>query len=260
LEASVADDVDFVGGDPESEHQECPAIWRAPGGAYIRGKTVTDPEMTARFGEDIGKGEDETDVWVPDRLFPAIREAIDDTYEPRKGQGQHDFKTLVAATEHSLIRFETRDAYDAGEASDFDDWRRTGEVNADRSGEFSDMVRKAVDRGVRWRRIRIISRPPSEYMRWEHAVTDANVKFGEDIRWLWRDEAADLLIPAADCWVFDNRVIRWNFQRGDNSNPHVYTFSSDPRVARDLVGAFEMAWNRATPHADFDIDSDIATT
>jgi hypothetical protein len=25
------------------------------------------------------------------------------------------------------------------------------------------------------------------------------------------------------------------------------------------TGAFEMAWNRATPHAEFDIDSDIPT-
>jgi hypothetical protein len=156
-----------------------------------------------------------------------------------------------------LIRFETRDAYDRSEASGFDEWRRTGEVNRDRSGEFADMVREAVDRGVRWRRVRIISRPPSEYMRWEHAVTDENVKSGEDIRWLWRDEAADLLIPAADCWVFDNRVIRWNFQRGDDSNPHVYTFSSDPRIARDIAGAFEMAWNRAIPHAEFNINADI---
>ena len=112
----VVDDVDFVGGDPESEHEECPAIWRAPGGAYIRGKTVADPDLTARFGQDVGKSDDETDVWVPDRLFPAIRAAIDDTFEKRRqGPGRHDFKTLLGATEHSLIRFETRDAYDRSE-------------------------------------------------------------------------------------------------------------------------------------------------
>lgn len=86
----------------------------------------------------------------------------------------------------------------------------------------------------------------SEYMKWEHAVTHSNIAVGEDIRWLWRDQAADLLVPAADCWVFDDRVIRWNFQRGDDSNPR-----SDPRIVRDIAGAFELAWNRATPHAEF---------
>ncbi|WP_433225645.1 DUF6879 family protein [Actinomadura formosensis] len=252
------DRVEFVGGDPESDKQECPAVWRAPGGLYIRGKAVTDPDVAGRLGEDVGKGEDEADVWIPDRLFPAIREAVDDAHDSgRKGPGPHDFKTLLAATERSLIRFETRDAYDVGEASSFQQWRETGDVSGNDWGDFADMVREAVGRGVRWRRVRIISRPASEYMRWEHAVTDANVSFGEDIRWLWRDEAADLLIPAADCWVFDNRVIRWNFQRGDDSNPRVYSYSSDPRIARDIAGAFEVAWNRATPHAEFDIGSGL---
>src|SRR5262245_9818589 len=109
----AVDDVDFVGDDPESQTEECPAVWRAPGGGYVRGKTVTDPELTARFGADVGKGEDETDVWVPDRLFPALREAIDDSYKiGRQGSGRHDFKTLLAGTERSVIRLEMRDAYD----------------------------------------------------------------------------------------------------------------------------------------------------
>lgn len=41
----------------------------------------------------------------------------------------------------------------------------------------------------------------------------------EDIRWLPRTKAADLMLPGADCWVFDHRVVRWNFQRGDGTNP-----------------------------------------
>ncbi|WP_157407307.1 DUF6879 family protein [Actinomadura atramentaria] len=255
----MVDGVEFVGGDPNSDEVECPAVWRAPGGAFIRGKTVTDPKFTARFNTDVGKGDDETDVWVPDRLFPAIREAVDDAYKPdRVGEGPHDFKTLLNAAKRSVIRFETRDAYDVSKASGYERWRQTGDLSEHRwTADFPDMVRKAVARGVSWRRVRIISRPASEYMRWEHAVTAKNVELGEEIRWLWRDLAADLLIPAADCWVFDNRVIRWNFQRGDNSNPGLYTFSSDPRVARDIAGAFEMAWVRGTPHADFDINSDV---
>ena len=66
--------------------------------------------------------------------------------------------------------------------------------------------------------------------------------------------AADLMLPGADCWVFDHRVIRWNFQRGDNTNPRVYTFSSDPRTIRDITAAFEIAWDRAIPHADYKIE------
>jgi len=54
--------------------------------------------------------------------------------------------------------------------------------------------------------------------------------------------------------VFDHRVVRWNFQRGDGTNPRHYTFSSDPRTIRDIVAAFEMAWDRATPHEEYKAD------
>lgn len=244
--------VAFVGTDPNSDKAECPAVWRAPGGLYVRGKTVRDREVTSRLSKDVGRGEDETDVWLPDSLFPSLREAVDDRFEEgRQGAGPHDFYTLAAACERSIIRFETRDAYDVTEASTYSEWQETGSVANHDLGEFAEAVQAAVGRGVTWRRVRIISRPMSDYMRWEHAVTNSNIAAGEDIRWLWRDEAADLLVPAADCWVFDDRVIRWNFQRGDDSNPHVYAFGSDPRIVRDLAGAFEIAWNRATPHANF---------
>jgi hypothetical protein len=88
-------------------------------------------------------------------------------------------------------------------------------------------------------------------LRWEHACTEANLEAGEDIRWLPRTEAADLLLPGADCWVFDHRVVRWNFQRGDGTNPRHYTFSSDPRTIRDIIAAFEIAWQRAIPHPEY---------
>ena len=54
--------------------------------------------------------------------------------------------------------------------------------------------------------------------------------------------------------MFDHRLVRWNFQRGDGTNPRHYTFSSDPRTIRDIVAAFEIAWDRATPHADYKAD------
>ena len=104
------------------------------------------------------------------------------------------------------------------------------------------------------RRVRVVSEPLSDYLRWEHACTTVNIEAGEDIRWLPRTKAADLMLPGADCFVFDHRVVRWNFQRGDGTNPRHYTFSSDPRTIRDIAAAFELAWNRATPHTEYKPD------
>ena len=40
---------DFIGGDPESNANECPAVWVSPdtGDFLFRGKTVTDPAVLA---------------------------------------------------------------------------------------------------------------------------------------------------------------------------------------------------------------------
>ena len=129
----------------------------------------------------------------------------------------------------------------------------TGDTSAYDWGDHLDVVRAATARGVRIRRVRVVSEPLSDYLRWEHACTEVNIEAGEDIRWLPRTQAADLLLPGADCWVFDHRLVRWNFQRGDGTNPRHYTFSSDPRTIRDLVAAFEIAWDRAVPHAEYKV-------
>jgi hypothetical protein len=246
---------DFIGGDPESNSSECPAVFVDPqtGDFLFRGKTVTDPDVITEMNGHIGKADDESDVWLPARMASLVREALDGYEHGRQGPGQHSFAELLASTTASVIRFEMRDSYDETEEG-FAEWQATGDTEAYVWGDHLDTIRAASSRGVRIRRVRIVSEPLSEYIRWEHACTDNNIRAGEDIRWLPRTRAADLLLPGADCWVFDHRVIRWNFQRGDGTNPRQYTFSSDPRSIRDIIAGFEMAWDRATPHADYKTD------
>jgi len=62
----------------------------------------------------------------------------------------------------------------------------------------------------------------------------------EDIRRLSRTKAADVMLPGADCFVFDHRVVRWNFSAATAPTP-VTTISADPRTIRDIVAAFELA-------------------
>jgi hypothetical protein len=246
---------DFIGRDPESNSVECPAVFVSPqtGDFYFRGKTVTDPAVITEMSQHVGRAEDESDVWLPARMAPIIREALDDHESGRVGPGQHSFWEILDHTHTSLIRFEMRDSYDQTEKG-FAEWKATGDISAYDWGEHLDRMRAATARGVTIRRVRVVSEPLSDYLRWEHACTKVNIEAGEDIRWLPRTQAADLLLPGADCFVFDHRLVRWNFQRGDGTNPRHYTFSSDPRTIRDIVAAFEIAWDRATPHADYKTD------
>ena len=79
---------DFIGGDPESNASECPAVFVIPetGDFVFRGKTITDPAPITELNQHIGKAEDESDVWLPARMAPLIRDALEG-YE----QGEHTF-------------------------------------------------------------------------------------------------------------------------------------------------------------------------
>ena len=175
---------DFVGGDPESNASECPAVFVDPetGDFYFRGKTVTGPALITALNEHIGKAEDGSDVWLPARMAPLILEALDGYEQGRQGPGQHSLAELLARTRRSVIRFEMRDSYDPT-VKGFAEWQATGDTGAYEWGDHLDVVRTAVARGVTIRRVRVVSEPLSQYLRWEHACTDVNVSAGEDVRW-----------------------------------------------------------------------------
>jgi hypothetical protein len=91
-----------------------PAVFVIPetGDFVFRGKTTTDPELIAELNEHIGKAED---VWLPARMAPLIRNALEGYEKDRQGPGQHTFAELPAAKQASVIRFEMRDSYDETE-------------------------------------------------------------------------------------------------------------------------------------------------
>jgi hypothetical protein len=139
---------DFIGGDPESNASECPAVFVIPetGDFVFRGKTITDPALITELNEHIGKAEDESDVWLPARMAPFIRDALDGYEQGREGPGQHTFAELLAATQASVIRFEMRDSYDETEQG-FAEWKATGDIGAYDWGDHLDVIRTATARG-----------------------------------------------------------------------------------------------------------------
>jgi hypothetical protein len=103
-------------------------------------------------------------------------------------------------------------------------------------------------RGVVIRRARIVSEPVTDYIRWEHEITSANVKAGEDVRWLPRRRASDLLLPGNDFWVFDDRVVLWTHFTGEGEiSPEGWEVTEDPAQVKVCAAAFEpvcLTWLR----------------
>ncbi|MEU3369670.1 DUF6879 family protein [Streptomyces sp. NPDC006711] len=172
------------------------------------------------------------------------------------GEPQPSFLEMLADARVSAVHLEMRDAYGvARESADFQAWL-AGDTSGQRQARqspFFEAITTAVERGVAVRRARIISMPPSDYIRFEHAGTHRNIKAGEEVRWLPRRDTSDLALPGNDYWLFDDRLVRFNHFRGDggSAGPEV---TDDPATAATCSSAFKAVWDRAVPHAEFDIN------
>lgn len=164
-------------------------------------------------------------------------------------------REALSATQRSAVHLEMRDSYMLDDP-EFVAWQNGARyAPRDRASwwrPWLDVVSEAVGRGVVMRRARIISEPISDYIRYEYDGAFTNAAAGEQVRWLPRRRAADLCLPGADFWLFDEETVIFNHFTGDGqwSEPGMER-RTDPAVAKLCSGAFESVWERAVPHAEY---------
>ncbi|MEU1281988.1 DUF6879 family protein [Streptomyces sp. NPDC005805] len=170
-------------------------------------------------------------------------------------QSLTDFSDLMRSAKESAVHLEMRDVYSvANEVEGFTAWKNGHRLDPDDRASWwrpwLDLVQEVTAKGVVVRRARIVSEPISEYTAFEHSGTFTNIAAGEQIRWLPRRLASDLLLPGNDFWLFDGRLVQFNVFDG---NGHwVHTDQSDePAVVARCARAFEAAWERAIPHEQY---------
>ncbi|MFF7254760.1 DUF6879 family protein [Streptomyces microflavus] len=163
------------------------------------------------------------------------------------------FEELFRNCQRTAVHLEMRDAYMKSDPA-FVDWKAGKTLDpAERWADWHALVAEAVGRGVAVRRARIVSTPVSEYIRFEHAVTDGlNIAAGEAVRWLSRRQATDITLPGNDFWLFDSSLVLLNYFDGEGENMEV-ELTEAPEVAKLCESAFEAVWKRATPHAEFEL-------
>lgn len=169
------------------------------------------------------------------------------------------FNELLNGAQHSAVHLEMRDTYGVGdEADDFEHWQRTGDRDVDPGSEYwapwVDVIARARARGVTVRRARVVSEPVTEYIRYEHAGTPVNVHAGEQVRWLPRRRASDLMLPGNDLWIFDGQTLLFNHFTGTGNwaEPGL-ELRTEPDVVKQCAAAFEAVWDRATPHDQYNL-------
>ncbi|MEU4301916.1 DUF6879 family protein [Kitasatospora aureofaciens] len=173
-------------------------------------------------------------------------------------QNVPDFSELLAGARHSAVHLEMRDTYAGQDSGRFAEFQRTGIADLDPDSPFwtpwTSMIRDAVGRGVAIRRARIVSEPVTDYVRYEHTLTVANVSIGEQVRWLPRRLASDIALPGNDFWLFDGRIVRFNHFTGTGAwaDPRV-EMREDPAVAKLCADAFEAVWERGIDHEKYTV-------
>ncbi|MFF9757728.1 DUF6879 family protein [Streptomyces sp. NPDC014344] len=166
------------------------------------------------------------------------------------------FEDLLDSAQTHALHLELRDVYAVGEEREvYDAFLRDGSVPADDSEFWSGwlpLVQRTVARGVQVCRARIVSEPVTDYIRFEHAIIDANLRVGEQVRWLSRRRASALALPGNDFWLIDDRLVRWNLFSGDGQALEP-DHTDDPAAVKLCVEAFRSVWDLAIDHADYRI-------
>jgi len=104
--------------------------------------------------------------------------------------------------------------------------------------------------GKTLRRLRIVSEPVSDYIRFEWLDAAKLVEAGEDVRWLPRRRASTLLLPGNDFWLFDDETVIFTHFAG-NGEVLDHERTTHPGTVAACKAAFEAAWAIAIPHTEY---------
>jgi hypothetical protein len=111
-----------------------------------------------------------------------------------------------------------------------------------------DMLRDAGAAGQRFARVRVVTLPLTDYSRFGVWCAQFTNEAGEDIRYLPRDQAAEL--PGHDYWLFDSRLLVKMLYREDDSFIGGELID-DPAVVVQHNYWRDAAWHQAVRRDDF---------
>lgn len=161
------------------------------------------------------------------------------------------FGELWDSFQHTAFKYEARDWYDV--PSEQESLRRflAGQTDLDRAARpWLAKMKAATGEGKRVERVRVVSEPHSDYVRWLLAGTPLNAAAGEDIRYMPRPRAVDLGLPTHDFTLFDSaRLVLLNFD--PDGRPLQHELVTDPGTVLRHCQWRDAAWHHAVPYEQY---------
>lgn len=124
-----------------------------------------------------------------------------------------EFRELVTSFRSSAWRWECQGTYrEPNEQAPFEAWR-AGSSDTSWMDGWAATIRRLTAEGKTFARVRMLTEPLTEYLRWMLSFTHVNVDAGEDIRWVTESTARGLGdMPTHDFYLLDDeRVVLMEF-------------------------------------------------
>lgn len=212
----------------------------------VQGTPVTDPEDLAQLQHF---GPDEAAVAVPRELLvnwgPKELERVPDLVD------RDTFRRLFETFKHTAWRLETRRGYASDRQDpDFQAFLATGSSPCDPNEPWFVNIRAQTNAGKTVGRVRIADRPPTTEQRFLLDYARHNATVGEDIRYLWREDADRAGLPAEDFWIFDSRLVALLHFDDEDNMLDIELITEPAEVVRHCV-VRDAAMHHAVPFDQF---------
>jgi hypothetical protein len=158
-----------------------------------------------------------------------------------------EFERLFDAFRRTAWRLECQGTYD--EPEEREPLRRFLAGEPDDLAWFADWpiwIREQREAGRTIGRVRMLTDPLTDYLRFELSITPPAVEAGEDIRFIDQQKFDSLAIPREDFWIFDDTTVAL-LHFGDGGVTGAEIITNPDRVAsfRDRL---RCTWDAAVPY------------
>lgn len=156
---------------------------------------------------------------------------------------------LFGSFTRSAWRWECQGEY-AVDAAKLQRWRDGLAPDLEAKRPWLDYIRSITEAGKMWQRVRMLTDPLTEYLRWLLEQTQTNVDAGEDIRWVDGNRARELGMPDYDFYLFDEKRVAIMRFDDDRLLCHVEVIDST-KIVEQHQRFRDIAWPHAIRHVDY---------
>ncbi|KZM68429.1 hypothetical protein AWN90_11165 [Nocardia terpenica] len=118
------------------------------------------------------------------------------------------------------------------------------------TAQWYALMRDVTSAGTTVQRVRIVTEPHTDYIRFAASTVPGSLVAGEDIRWLPRNDAPAGL-PDDDWWLFDEDLVAWTVFEQDGTALPGWVASTDPALTGHYAGLRDQLWDKAIRHGDY---------